>query len=403
MALEFAEFLRNFVSIDIQADLDSVTEEVLLAELVPAGASVLEIVRGESVSATLMAKDCSVDLIDFGQFDAAEGFSAPPTPRPAYAVVVLSDVLGYARDPVRLLRQCRGLLADGGFVLSAMPNFGYGALRLALVSGAYDEFAREQESNPRLHFFTHELIGNLLSRAGYRSEETLRRVVPWDADAQDDRYAGLDDAILAQIRRDPEHATFSFVVKTLPIVHVLPSPQDMDESLPGLRKQLDAARAELASAEALNEELRDAGRALREEASAQRQRARLAERLQRELDAVLSDLSAAFAQRDDVLVQVHSADLALARIEQERDAVRSSLQKAREEFEGVISELKRGNAELLQRAEKAEGTALELANELLQSTKVEIQQLSDLIDVVQRSRFWRVKHFFRGLRRLLVR
>jgi SAM-dependent methyltransferase len=447
MALEFTELVRNFVPLGIGSDRDhALTENAMLGELVGSEKTVLEVALGGTLTDGLPSAGSSVTTIDPSQFDS------PDAPLSAalgvtYDVVVLSDVLSYVRDPVRLLRQCRRLLNQGGFVVAALPNFGYGAIRLALLAGTYDEFAREQETNPRLHFFTLEVIESLLSRAGYRIEQTMRRSMAWDAALRESRYTALDEGIVNQIRRDPEQQTLTFVIKSVPIVHALPDVSTRDGGVE-FKQQLDAAHAQLEEAVAENGQLRAAGRALRDQIAALRLRANAAGKLQGALDSALVELSGAFRVRDELLARLHGADSTfreLTKVKGQAEQARAELQhtldslkqqsealhtraeaaektalelasdllqltkvkdqaeQARAELQHTLDGLKQQNEALRKRAEDAEKTALELASDLLQATKTEVQQLSDLIDTVQRSSFWRAKHWLRGLRSLLIR
>jgi chromosome segregation ATPase len=302
-----------------------------------------------------------------------------------------------------------------------------------------------------------------------------------------ERYEQLDEAVIRQIHRDPEHATLTFVIKSVPVVHSVSKTADRDDAVVALRSRLEAAERKLEAATALNSELREAGRALREQIAGLRSRARLSDQLQSALDSALQDLAGAFSVRDELLIRLqsadselrelrkerdalsgtfeksrtelqstvnirnalvtrlhsadravgelskerdvlrgsleksraelqstvnvrdalvtrlHSADRAVGELSKERDAVRTAFEKSRTELQATLTTLKAQNGTLEKRAERAERTALELTNELLALTNTEIQQLSHLIDVVQRSRFWRVKHVFARLRGLLRR
>ena len=406
MALEFAELLRNFVPLGFGAEAGSITEDAMLAELVSGSKNVLEVTRGETLTAPLARGGAAVDVLDLDEVEDENAIAAALA-RPAYDAIVLSDVLPYVREPVRLLRQLRDRLAPGGFIVAALPNFGYGALRLAMLAGAYD-FAREHEANPRLHFYTYELIESLLVRAGYRILETRRRVVPWESLVEQPQYAELDEAVINHLRRDPEHATMSFLVKTAPAVRPVLEGRSEDSSF-ALKNELKAARSELDAAALLNEQLREAAQSMGKQIAALRRKARVAEQAEEALSSALCELDRTAAVRDDVLVRLHSADAALTQICVERNHLRARAQELEEalkrlgerrsqELERAMQTLKQQNAQLsqankglLERAEKAERTGLELANELLESTRLEIHHLSALIDNVQRGRLWSFK------------
>lgn len=452
MALEFAELLRNFVPLGVAAD-GTATENALVSDLVAGRKAVLEIKRGAGAASGLVQS--GADVLDIGQFERSAASSPDRAVRAPYEAIVLTDVLTYVKNPVRLLRQCGRLLASGGCVVATVPNFGYGGVRLALLSGAYDEFAREYEANPQIRFFTLDRIGTLLNRAGYRLERALRYSVPWEGVLEQPQHEDLDPGVVRQIQRDPDNATLTFVLKLVPIVQTVTPPAEPDERAAALETRLEHVETQLKSSTALNTELREAGRALREQVADLRHKARVAEQLQGALDVALTDLAAAYSTRDDLLMRIHAADTELDRLTAEREALASTLAQTGRRDEILLTriraadtalnrldaerteltralaqmrsengelvaradaaeaaarrldeernDLKRQNAELVKRAENAERTALELANELLDAAKTEVQQLSELIDIVQRSRFWRFKRFAGRLGRFFGR
>jgi hypothetical protein len=423
MALGFAEILRNFVPLGIGADLTANTESSFLRTLVGPKKTVLEVVRGESLADELAASGCSITPITLAEFVDSDSCSEDVS---TYDVVVLSDVLAYVREPSLLLRHSHRMLNRDGFVVAVTPNFAYGGLRLALLAGAYEQFSEEQNANPRFHLFTFALVEKMLAQAGYRIEQTLRRTVPWHDGLTEARYAELDGAIVNHIRRDAENETLTYVIKCAPIVQGVPATPPPDEGV-AANKRLQATQLQLEAVTAENLQLREAGRTLREDIAHLRKRARISARLQHALDGTLGELAEAIRFRDDLLERLHAADSALrdlrrtvAEMEHARDELRQGLESVRRQNCELITRVeaaeqtgarlaqqleseKQKAAELSERVKASEQTALALVNEQLQSTKSEIRQLSDLIDIVQRSRFWRLKAFLARLRGFLTR
>lgn len=457
MALDLAEFLRSYVADGVGIGAGSATEATLVADLIPGGNSVLDLGGGgASFAEALISRGCtvkSVSLADLEQGTYSNAASA------AYDVVLLSDVLGFIREPEKLLQNCRSLLKPNGFIVASVANFGYGAVRLAMLAGSFEQLAYEQQKNPRTHFFSAALLSDLFTRSGYRYDELLRLSAPWDDAVADPRHAHVDSALVGQLKRDPENTTLMFVLKASPVLRVVPQPAETQPTVESLQSELAAARLELRAASDLIEQLKEAGRALRhqnaelrrtrpvadvQEAESLRtelaaarnlhaeltsriqrlggeitdlrraaeERARETESVQGALDETLRNLSAVTVSRDDLIGRVHALDSAMAELKRQAaartdDSARKiqALQdsfilqvKRTEEAESAkadlakqIEQVRKQMAATLERAEKAEQQLLSMTNGLLDSTAREIQKLSDLVNIVQTSRFWKLK------------
>ena len=84
-----------------------------------------------------------------------------------YDVVLAADVLEHVRDPERLLRSTRGLLAPGGTVVTSVPNFGHWYPRARVVSGRFDYDRRGILDRGQLRFFTRRSFERLVGDAGF--------------------------------------------------------------------------------------------------------------------------------------------------------------------------------------------------------------------------------------------
>src|ERR1700712_3388536 len=134
---------------DIQLDLDqqSNTSHALMVGMVGSNKRVLDVgcdtgYLGEALGALGNTTDGfevnevtaemartklrRVEVGDLENTDLVEVFG-PGT----FAVVVFGQVLEHLRDPLRVLRQARPLLAPGGSVVISTPNIAHGDIRLA--------------------------------------------------------------------------------------------------------------------------------------------------------------------------------------------------------------------------------------------------------------------------------
>src|SRR5665213_1759443 len=91
-----------------------------------------------------------------------------------FDVAICADILEHLRNPVHLLAEIHKALAPGDFLLASIPNIAHGAVRLALLAGAFDyqEFGILDDTHVR--FYTLKTAVALLEDAGYRVEAIAR-------------------------------------------------------------------------------------------------------------------------------------------------------------------------------------------------------------------------------------
>jgi hypothetical protein len=123
-----------------------------------------------------------------------------------FDAVVLGELVGYLREPLRVLDECRGMLAEDGFLVASVSNGTHGSLRLALSSGAFpDPFERA-----RVRLFSAKSVEELFLHAGFRIDRMERASAPVD----------LSDATVEmreEIAADPEGETLAFVIRATPL------------------------------------------------------------------------------------------------------------------------------------------------------------------------------------------
>jgi len=249
-----------------------------------------------------------------------------------FDVVVLSDVLHRLRKPIALLDGAREMLLEGGYVLALVPNAAHGANRLALLDGSLD-LSAEQAADGVLGF-TAKGVDELFLSAGYRVDSIVRSDAPIFAEGGLVR-SDFDAAVVAEVERDPESQTASFLVRALPLSN--------DAKHRAIAKRFFAANSQLATLSA---------RIVRRDEEIERLAA-LASTRERDLEASRAKLAAAEAEMQRVRTAL--AELA--------DASRSgaSLIARTAEFEsraltaeGRYREVEARAAGLVERAHKAE-------------------------------------------------
>lgn len=77
-----------------------------------------------------------------------------PKMTPGFRYIVCGDVIEHVRDPSRLLRWLRGLLAPGGEIVASLPNSGHWYFRLNVLLGRFPAEDRGLFDRTHLHFYT---------------------------------------------------------------------------------------------------------------------------------------------------------------------------------------------------------------------------------------------------------
>ncbi len=123
-----------------------------------------------------------------------------------FDAIVVADVLGQLREPLRVLDECRALLDEGGALVASVRNGAHGSIRLALFSGTFSDPFEQTRSR----LFNAKSLEELFVHAGFRIERMERVIAPLvHADAPADA--------IAEVEADPESETLSFVVRATPL------------------------------------------------------------------------------------------------------------------------------------------------------------------------------------------
>jgi predicted nucleic acid-binding Zn-ribbon protein len=175
-----------------------------------------------------------IDLLPGRLFDAA----------------VFGDILEHLRDPWRVLEEARSFLGPNGFAVLSIPNIAHGAVRLALLRGAFQYSKIGLLDDDHLRFFTLHSVRELCLRSGYRIDLIDRTKQPLFAPS--DLVPKVDPAdfhpsVIAAIESDPEHDTLQFIVRASPVDdeqrlsalvdHALESENLLDETQERLKRQ----------------------------------------------------------------------------------------------------------------------------------------------------------------------
>lgn len=84
-----------------------------------------------------------------------------------FDVVLAADVLEHLREPRRLLEQLGGVLAEGGVLITSVPNFAHWYARIRTALGLFDYDQRGVLDRGHVRFFTRRSFRRLLRDSGF--------------------------------------------------------------------------------------------------------------------------------------------------------------------------------------------------------------------------------------------
>ena len=277
---------------------------------------------------------------DLDQLDlaAAVGDGSPPSP---FDVVVFGDVLEHLRNPLRVLRASRSLLAPEGYVVASIPNVAHGDVRLSLLKGVFRYQPLGLLDDTHIHFFTRETIEELFDAAGFVVSDVERVEVDLFGTELGVVADEFSPEIVARVEADPESRTYQFVVRALvdnglEVVRRLAVTHEARKlELVGSERELAACRTENAALE--HDRDRWLAQAQQDQAEAERWRS-AAEGLEAERDRLARSDDDGRRETDslrlrlaDLEGRLREAELTLECLRAERDQWQSAAARAAEE------------------------------------------------------------------------
>ena len=133
--------------------------------------------------------------------DLSEGLGELTTPidRASFDRVLLLDIVDHFRDPAKLIRDCRQVLAARGKLIVSVPNAVNFTVRWMMFWGSFRYSDRGILDWSHLRFFTRKSIAQLLESEGYRVTARYSTIVPLErlvAVRPDNRFLRAANAAL---------------------------------------------------------------------------------------------------------------------------------------------------------------------------------------------------------------
>lgn len=129
--------------------------------------------------------------------------------------ITFGDVLEHLHDPLLALRRAARKLKPNGFVVTSLPNIAHGDVRLSLLHGSFQYRDVGLLDRTHVRFFTVESVRELLREAGLAVVDTKRVIVPLFATEFELKKEDYSDAVVEEIRANPEYETYQFVMKSV--------------------------------------------------------------------------------------------------------------------------------------------------------------------------------------------
>jgi 2-polyprenyl-3-methyl-5-hydroxy-6-metoxy-1,4-benzoquinol methylase len=235
----------------------------------------------------------------------------------SFEVIVFGDVLEHLRDPLRVLRQARPLLAPGGSVLISTPNVAHGDVRLALLDGRFRYTKVGILDDTHTRFFTRDSLVQFLHDAGFVLADLRRTRADLFSTEVGVVESDYDPQLVARLHEDDEATTYQFVVRAVPD-DAATVESDQALRLDEAQRALAAERHRVAKLTAARDELTGEVEALRSR-----------------LNEVQTAHDSAVQQRDEAINTSEVRSRQLHQVEAQLTASRSSLlQQVRQRLRG---------------------------------------------------------------------
>ena len=133
----------------------------------------------------------------------------------SFDVITFGDVLEHLQDPLAVLRVAKHKLKQSGFIVTSLPNVAHGDVRLSLLHGSFPYRETGLLDRTHIRFFTLQTIRELLYDAGLVVVDTKRVVMPLFQTELGLTREDYPEAVLDEIRADPESETYQYVMKAV--------------------------------------------------------------------------------------------------------------------------------------------------------------------------------------------
>ena len=130
-------------------------------------------------------------------------------------VVTFGDVLEHLHDPLAVLRVAKKKLKPTGFIVTSLQNIAHGDVRLSLLHGSFRYRELGLLDRSHIRFFTIDSVRELLFEAGLTVVDTKRVIVPLFATEFELKKEDFSDAVVEEVRANPEYETYQFVMKSV--------------------------------------------------------------------------------------------------------------------------------------------------------------------------------------------
>ncbi len=244
----------------------------------------------------------------------------------SFDVITFGDVLEHLRDPLAVLRMAVRKLKPSGFVVTSLPNVAHGDVRLSLLHGTF----RYQEigllDRTHIRFFTLQTTRELLREAGLVVVDTRHVFMPLFQTELGLSREDYSEAVLDEIRADPESETYQFVMQSVI--------DNGSQAVVDMARRLDTLSDRVRELEVRNRILEEQVVQLEGYDELQEEHARVgqqmaawiahADELNDQVRQLQGELEAETARADELGTAVHSLAQALEDSEGRYDAIRSS-------------------------------------------------------------------------------
>ena len=133
-----------------------------------------------------------------------------------FDVIVMADVLEHLIEPERVLRQAKGLLREGGYLVISIPNVAYMGIVASLMSDDFPYSDLGLLDRTHMRFFTGPSFRRLLGSKGFIIKEWQTYEVPVEYTEFKQAFERLPKEIRQFISMCPDSSVYQFILSAAP-------------------------------------------------------------------------------------------------------------------------------------------------------------------------------------------
>ena len=129
--------------------------------------------------------------------------------------IIFADVLEHLNNPQKVIKECKSILKDTGYLLVSVPNIGHNDILIKLFQQKFEYTNTGLLDNTHIHFFAYHELTSFFKNSGYVIQNLDSIVIPTGCTEQF-KGGGLEDnisnVVLNELKKRESGEIYQFVI-----------------------------------------------------------------------------------------------------------------------------------------------------------------------------------------------